>query len=176
MCLLLTMWTAALVCFQRITGWLLSSQLNMNVWQPKADGVSWGGRVLTSIRSNVQHLHRSLRTFTSGSSWQPRGGGESARKMQRRHSCRARSQKLACWVPPDECFEGYDPEPLFLLLMEAYGLVSGPSWWRRSLLEVLVKELGYRVNVYDRCVHTLERPQRVGDMLEAGNEVHLQKM
>ena len=103
-----------------------------------------------------------------------------------------RSQKLACRMPPDECFEGYHPEQLILLLTEVYGLVSGPSWWRRSLLEVLVKELGYRVNVYDRCVLTLDGPEskdpneavptqgilvlEVDDMLEAGNETHRQKM
>ena len=103
-----------------------------------------------------------------------------------------RSQKLACRMPPDECFEGYDPNQLILLLTEVYGLVSGPSWWRRSLLEILVKELGYRVNVYDRCILTLDGPQEedpnkqvptqgilvleVDDMLEAGNEVHRQKM
>ena len=103
-----------------------------------------------------------------------------------------RSQKLACKMPPDECFEGYHPEQLILLLTEVYGLVSGPSWWRRSLLEVLVKELGYRVNVYDRCVLTLDGQANddpkvqvptqgilvleVDDMLEAGNETHRQKM
>eukprot|EP00913_Durusdinium_trenchii_P000984 g908.t1 len=96
-------------------------------------------------------------------------------------------------MPPDECFEGYDPNQLILLLTEVYGLVSGPSWWRRSLLEILLKELGYRVNVYDRCILTLDGPQEsekdpnkqvptqgilvleVNDALEAGNEVHRQK-
>ena len=104
-----------------------------------------------------------------------------------------RSQKLACRMPSDEQFEGYSPEQLILLLTEVYGLVSGPSWWRRSLLEVLVKELGYRVCVYDRCVLTLDGAEtdkvkdpnvptrgilvlEVDDMLEAGDEVHRQKM
>ena len=104
-----------------------------------------------------------------------------------------RSQKLACRMPADEAFEGYDVEQLILLLTEVYGLVSGPSWWRRSLLEILVKELGYRVNVYDRCVLTLDQEENkdfkdpntptrgilvleVDDMLEAGDSVHRQKM
>ena len=58
-------------------------------------------------------------------------------------------------MPADEAFEGYSPEQLILLLTEVYGLVSGPAWWRRSLLELLVKELQYRVCVYDRCILTL---------------------
>ena len=66
-----------------------------------------------------------------------------------------RVQKLACKMPADEAFEGYSPEQLILLLTEVYGLVSGPAWWRRSLLELLVKELQYRVCVYDRCILTL---------------------
>ena len=52
-------------------------------------------------------------------------------------------------MPSDEQFEGYHMDQLVLLLTEVYGLVSGPAWWRRSLLEILVKELGYRVNVFD---------------------------
>eukprot|EP00435_Cladocopium_sp_Y103_P028601 s1454_g7.t1 len=96
-------------------------------------------------------------------------------------------------MPSDEAFEGYDPEQLILLLTEVYGLVSGPSWWRRSLLEILVKSLGYRVNVYDRCLLTLDGPEtkntkdpwvktrgilvlEVDDILEAGDETHRQKM
>ena len=80
-----------------------------------------------------------------------------------------------------------------LFLTEVYGLVSGPSWGRRSLLEILVKELNYRVNVYDRCVLTLDQEEgkdfkdpniptrgivvfEIDDMLEAGDEVHRQKM
>ena len=67
-----------------------------------------------------------------------------------------RKQKLACKMPADETFEGYDGRQLIRLETEVYGLVSGPAWWRRSLLELLVKELGYRVNPYDRCVLTLD--------------------
>ena len=79
-----------------------------------------------------------------------------------------RQQKLACKMPNDEQFEGYSSEQLILLLTEVYGLVSGPSWWRRSLLEILVKELGYRVSVYDRCVLT---SQNLGSTLI--KEIHL---
>ena len=88
---------------------------------------------------------------------------------------------------------------MILLLTEVYGLVSGPAWWRRSLLELLVKELKYRVNPYDRCVLTLDadindpaeqvtvygqtyRPTQgiivieVDDLLEAGSSEHRAKM
>ena len=100
-----------------------------------------------------------------------------------------RTQKLACRMPADEAFQGYHPDQLILLLTEVYGLVSGPAWWRRSLLEILVKDLGYRVNVYDRCVLTLDASEdtknaktegimvlEVDDILEAGNERHREKM
>ena len=104
-----------------------------------------------------------------------------------------RKKRLACRMPSDEAFEGYHPEQLILLLTEVYGLVSGPAWWRRSLLEILVKELGYRVNVYDRCVLTLDGPLdekdtnakiptrgfmilEVDDILEAGDAEHRKKM
>ena len=81
-------------------------------------------------------------------------------------------------------------DQLILLLAEVYGLVSGPAWWRRSLLEVLVKELGYRVNPYDRCVLTLDNDDatkgedepnltwgiEVDDLLESGDKLHREKM
>ena len=67
-----------------------------------------------------------------------------------------RRQKLACRMPSDETFEGYDGRQLILLETEVYGLVSGPSWWRRSLMEMLVRDLGYRINSYDKCVLTLD--------------------
>ena len=110
-----------------------------------------------------------------------------------------RRQKLACRMPSDEVFPGYHPDQLILLLTEVYGLVSGPAWWRRSLLEILVKELGYRVNPFDRCVLTLDDKEskpsnsitaygqtyqrtcgvtviEVDDLLEAGTEVHRKNM
>ena len=67
-----------------------------------------------------------------------------------------RKQKLAVRMPSCEHFPGYDPRQLVLLPTEVYGLVSGPSWWRRSLLEVLISELGYRLSAYDKCVLTLD--------------------
>ena len=110
-----------------------------------------------------------------------------------------RQQKLACKMPADECFPQYHPDQLILLLTEVYGLVSGPAWWRRSLLEILVKELGYRVNPYDRCILTLDDVEgdpentmvaygetyqktkgiiviEVDDILEAGEADHRKKM
>ncbi|CAE7766571.1 GIP [Symbiodinium sp. CCMP2592] len=51
-------------------------------------------------------------------------------------------------------FPGCSEEQLILLHTEVYGLVSGPSWWRRPLLDVLLK-LGNQLNPYERCVLTL---------------------
>ena len=83
-----------------------------------------------------------------------------------------RQQKLACRMPADEAFEGYDPRQLIQLETEVYGLCSGPSWWRRSLCEILVRELGYRINAYDRCVLTLDGiPEDGEEELDADNAV-----
>ena len=100
-----------------------------------------------------------------------------------------RKQKLAVKQPSDESLPGLDPRQMLLLNTEVYGLVSGPAWWRRTFLEVLVKELGYRVNAYDRCVLTLDNESgipghptegiivvEVDDILESGNERHRNKM
>ena len=75
-----------------------------------------------------------------------------------------------------------------MLEAEVYGLVSGPAWWRKSFLELLL-DLGYRINPYDRCVLTLDSEDRsdhapkegillieVDDVLESGGEVHQRKM
>ena len=100
-----------------------------------------------------------------------------------------RKQKLAVKQPSDEPLPGLGPRQMLLLNTEVYGLVSGPAWWRRTFLEVLVKELGYRVNAYDRCVLTLDNESgipghptegiivvEVDDILESGNERHRNKM
>ncbi|CAE6964999.1 GIP [Symbiodinium sp. CCMP2592] len=103
-----------------------------------------------------------------------------------------RKQKLAVRMPSCEHFPEYHPKQLILLLTEIYGLVSGPAWWRRSLLAVLVKELGYSVSPYDKCVLTLKADPlekledqkstqgiiviEVDDVLEAGGERHREKM
>ena len=100
-----------------------------------------------------------------------------------------RKQKLACSMPPDWTFPGCTSEQLILLETEVYGLVSGPAWWRKSFLHILAKQLGYRINPYDRCVLTLDAEGHdpkaatqgiivieVDDVLEAGNENHQKKM
>ena len=95
-------------------------------------------------------------------------------------------------MPPCEHFPQYDAKQLILLLTEIYGLVSGPSWWRRSLLNVLIKELGYKLCPFDRCVLVLdadpnekledqEKTQgivviEIDDLLEAGSQRHREKM
>ena len=100
-----------------------------------------------------------------------------------------RSKPLACRLPRDETPEGLDPRQLLLLKTEIYGLVSGPSWWRRTLLKVATENLNYVVNCYDRCVLTLpaKDPQpnalsegfiviEVDDIAEAGSEEHMKRM
>lgn len=100
-----------------------------------------------------------------------------------------REKKLACRQPRDESLPGLDPRQLILLLTEIYGLVSGPSWWRRSLIKVVTDELGYKLNEYDKCVATLPSTDRKGnaltegflvievdDIAEAGNARHQAKM
>ena len=75
-------------------------------------------------------------------------------------------------------FPGYDRRQLVLLLTEVYGFVLGPSWWRRSLLEVLIRELDAGPNDQD------EDPEQtqgiigveIDDLLEAGSERHRAKM
>ena len=68
------------------------------------------------------------------------------------------------------------------------GLVSGPSWWRRSLLKLATETLGYEVNKYDRCILTLPAPGpgnpptmgftviEVDDIAEAGGPEHQKLM
>ena len=103
-----------------------------------------------------------------------------------------RKQKLAVRMPPCEHFPEYDATQLILLLTEVYGLVSGPSWWRRSLLNVLIKELGYKLCPFDRCVLVLHADPsekledqnktqgfvviEIDDLLEAGSSRHREKM
>ena len=100
-----------------------------------------------------------------------------------------RSKRLACRLPRDETPAGLDPRQLLLLMTEIYGLVSGPSWWRRTLLKIATEKLNYVVNCYDRCVLTLpsKDPQpnalsegfiviEVDDIAEAGGEEHLKCM
>eukprot|EP00435_Cladocopium_sp_Y103_P035990 s2457_g9.t1 len=99
-----------------------------------------------------------------------------------------RKRKLCCTMPSDWVFPNCTPEQLVMLETEVYGLVSGPAWWRKSFLEVLL-DLGYRINPYDRCVLTLDNDDRsadaptegillieVDDVLESGGEVHQRKM
>ena len=47
-----------------------------------------------------------------------------------------------------------DPRQLLICETEVYGLISGPSWLRQSLVADLEK-LGYVKNPYDKCMMTL---------------------
>eukprot|EP00973_Karenia_brevis_P066437 9234650-Karenia_brevis.AAC.1 len=47
-----------------------------------------------------------------------------------------------------------DSKQLLMAEMEVYGLISGPSWLRQSLVADL-EYMGYRRNPYDKCIMTL---------------------
>ncbi|CAE7305094.1 unnamed protein product, partial [Symbiodinium sp. KB8] len=93
---------------------------------------------------------------------------------------------IACTQPRDECMPGLHPEQLILLLTEVYGLVSGPSWWRSSLLQRLYKH-NYHLCPYESCILLLpgDKPGdptegviviEVDDLVEAGSQKHRDKL
>eukprot|EP00973_Karenia_brevis_P073323 10186756-Karenia_brevis.AAC.1 len=47
-----------------------------------------------------------------------------------------------------------DPRQLLMAGTGVYGLISGPSWLRQSLVADL-EYMGYRRNQYDNCIMTL---------------------
>ena len=67
-----------------------------------------------------------------------------------------RTQPLAATLPPGLLEAGFnaDPRQLLLCKTEVYGLISGPSWLRQSLI-VNFEALGYIRNPYDKCIPTL---------------------
>ena len=84
---------------------------------------------------------------------------------------------------------GFDVDPRQLLLAETevYGLISGPSWLRQSLVADL-EALGYVRNPYEKCIMTLPSTDpkevlnqgsiliEVDDLLDGGNDLHRQNM
>ena len=101
-----------------------------------------------------------------------------------------RRQPLAASLPSGMYEAGYDLDPRQVLLCETevYGLISGPSWLRQSLVADF-EALGYRRNQYDKCVMTL--PSQAGsgsytnegivlievdDLLEGGGPAHREQM
>ena len=70
---------------------------------------------------------------------------------------------------------------------EVYGLISGPSWLRQTLVSDF-ESWGYQRNPYDKCTMTLKSSRagdvvnagtvliEVDDILEGGNEEHHKKM
>ena len=84
-------------------------------------------------------------------------------------------------------FKDVDPRQLLLCETEVYGLISGPSWLRRSLVQDF-ENWGYKRNVYDKCIMTLASSKandvenagviliEVEDILEGGNEEHRRTM
>ena len=55
---------------------------------------------------------------------------------------------------------------LLMAETEVYGLISGPSWLRQSLV-VQFESMGYVRNPYDKCIMTLPR-QTSGGVLHPG--------
>ena len=100
-----------------------------------------------------------------------------------------RQQKVAATLPPGMKEAGFDVDPRQLLVAETevYGLISGPSWLRQSLVADF-EALGYERNPYDKCIMTLADPKaenhlnagvlliEVDDILEGGNDQHRNRM
>ena len=72
-----------------------------------------------------------------------------------------------------------DPRQLLLCETEVYGLISGPSWLRQTLVDEF-ESMGYVRNMYDKCIMTLPSSNEsvfndgfvlieVDDLLESGN-------
>ena len=100
-----------------------------------------------------------------------------------------RKTKIAVRQPKDEPLPGLDPRQLLLLMTEVYGLVSGPSWWRRTFVKLVTETLGYHLNAYDKCCMILSGNDKsesalsqgftvltVDDIAEGGSELHMQRM
>ena len=66
-----------------------------------------------------------------------------------------REQKVAASLPPGMLEAGFkiDPRQLLICETEVYGLISGPSWLRQSLVSYLTK-LGYVRNPYETVSYT----------------------
>ena len=100
-----------------------------------------------------------------------------------------RKDKVAAQLPPgfiEAMKQKIHPEQLLMCETEVYGLISGPSWLRQSLVADF-EEWGYVRNPYDRCVMTLKHPKdqnitsgtvliEVDDLLEGGDEHHHARM
>ena len=74
-----------------------------------------------------------------------------------------RQNKICAQLPPDVEALGIEADPRQLLMAETevYGLISGPSWLRQSLVAPF-EEIGYRRNPYDKCIMTLLRQDTPG--------------
>ena len=80
-----------------------------------------------------------------------------------------------CGKQPPGGIPGYNlhPDQLLLARTEVYGLISGPSWLRQSLVADL-EDLGYVRNKYDRCILSLPPHVPIGGKphLSSGEGVH----
>ena len=96
----------------------------------------------------------------------------------------SRKNKLATKLPPAVTHPKVGPGQLLRVETEIYGLVSGPSWLRASLIVDLLAA-GYKKNPYDKCLFTLFSSNEtsegqlllgVDDFIEGGNEIHREIM
>ena len=100
-----------------------------------------------------------------------------------------RQQKVAASLPPGMVEAGYnvDPRQLLMCETEVYGLISGPSWLRQTLVTYLTG-LGYVRNPYEKCAMILPPADsgkvenegiiliEVDDVLEGGTKRHQKLM
>ena len=98
-----------------------------------------------------------------------------------------RQQPIAASLPQGMIEAGFDLDPRQLLLCETevYGLISGPSWLRQSLV-CDFESLGYQRMPYDKCIMTLAPAEgvlndgivliEVDDIFEGGNKNHQDRM
>ena len=107
-----------------------------------------------------------------------------------------RKQPVAASLPDGMIKSGFDIDPRQILICETevYGLISGPSWLRQSVVGFLEK-LGYVRNPYEKCAMVLPPEPKaliddkssggrkdpvndglilieVDDVLEGGNQRH----
>ena len=105
-----------------------------------------------------------------------------------------RSQQLCRSLPSGMIVSGFalDPRQLLMCNTEVYGLTSGPSWLRQSLMAFFINK-GYVRNHYEKCALALppsESPKtkdsplynqgvvliEVDDILEGGNDQYRKLM
>lgn len=84
----------------------------------------------------------------------------------------------------DGSMPGLHPEQIAEIKLGCYGLCDAPMHWRKTLIQYLKEELGYRQSSLDPCTFLLHGPQglhgmvavEVDDLLMFGDQRHEEKM